>query len=179
MTRMLWLIATSILCLACTPAGQSERNVVILSHLDPGAEAESDTLFSVYGLGAVRHQFTLADLHAMPTVEVQADFPKGAEPSRWHGVHLSHLLDVLGASGDFHVRLTGLDGYQVEAPQALIADQQPILAYKRDGEMLAIGGLGPLILIWPRRTEPELSEMTDDLWPWGVFALEIISDSDV
>jgi hypothetical protein len=62
----------------------------------------------------------------------------------------------------------------VEVDAAMIAAHQPILAHSVDAQALPLGGLGPFLLVWPRGTAPDLAGMNDDLWAWGVFAIEAL-----
>jgi hypothetical protein len=47
-----------------------------------------------------------------------------------------------------------------------------VLAHSVNGRALTLGEFGPFLLVWPRETAPDLSGMNDDLWAWGVFAIE-------
>lgn len=165
------------LCLGCSPqTGVAGPDPVVLARIDPNADAPAPGLRAAYGLGAPHQGLTLSGLAALGEVELRADFPVGGEVQVWRGVRLTAVLRALGAPEGADVRLTALDGYQVDVPGAMILAHEPVLAYARDGLALDVGGLGPLILVWPRADDPELQDMTDDLWPWGVFAVTVLSE---
>lgn len=128
-------------------------------------------LFAIYGIEVQGARgFTRPELTAMSWRQVRADFPAGTAERVFDGPRLSDVLRAAGLEGS-SVRLTAFDGYEAEVPADLIARYEPVLALRADGEPLATGGLGPVMLVWPRRTQSTLSDMNDDLWPWGVFAI--------
>ena len=96
---------------------------------------------------------------------------------RFSGPRLSDVLAAAGASGA-GARLTAADGYQVEVSAQMIARHQPVFATHVDGQPLGLGSLGPGILIWPRQSDDRLSDMNDDQWVWGVFAIEALETED-
>lgn len=163
---------------ACTPpaAEPAKGPVLVTVFGQAGLEAAPrDGLFARYGLGAGQRavSFDATALAGMPVRQITADFPAGAAPRIFTG---SSLADVLAASGarGASVRLTAFDGYQVEISAEMIAQHDPILATHVAGEPLAVGALGPAMLVWPRQSGGSLSGMNDDLWPWGVFAIETL-----
>lgn len=117
--------------------------------------------------------FTRADLSGMSWRQIRADFPANGPERVFDGPRLSDVLAAAGRAGA-GARLTSVDGYQVEIGAGLIARHEPVLAVRADGEPLAIGGLGPAMLVWPRGAHSDLTDMDDDLWPWGVFAVTAI-----
>jgi hypothetical protein len=128
-------------------------------------------LYAIYGIEVQQARgFTRPELTAMSWRQIRADFPVGGAERTFDGPRLSEVLRAAGLEGA-SVRLTAFDGYEAEVPADLIERYEPILAVRADGEPLAVGGLGPVMLVWPRRTQSTLSDMNDDLWPWGVFAI--------
>lgn len=162
----------------CSPP-QIERGggpVLVTVFSEAGRQAAPrEGLYASYGLG-VGQAATLLDAEALaslPQREMRAAFPRGAQIRTFSG---PALFDVLEAGGVrlAGARVTALDGYQVEIQAPMIPRYAPILATHADGEPLEIGGLGPAILIWPRQTDHRLEDMNDELWPWGVFAIEAL-----
>lgn len=128
-------------------------------------------LFAIYGIEVQSARgFTRPELMAISWRQVRADFPVGSPDRVFDGPRLSDVLRVAGLEGA-SVRLTSFDGYEAEVPAEMIARYEPILALRVNGEPLATGGLGPVMLVWPRRSQGTLADMNDDLWPWGVFAI--------
>ena len=146
----------------------------VLCRVEADSVAPSPSLYAAYGTGGPTQCLSLTDLMRLESVTLDAAFPQGKALSRWTGAPVSAVLAALNVPANSDLRLTALDGYQVTAPASLLAEHEPVLAYQRDGDLLALGDLGPLILVWPRHSDPRLNGMTDDLWPWAIFTLEAL-----
>lgn len=177
----LFVIAAPIIAVlaACTPpAGPASEPVLItVFHEDGEMTPALLGLYNSWGLAGPATGLTAADLAALPQSVIETGYPLGADASSWLGPRLSLLLGEMGAPGA-GARLTAVDGYQVEVTAEELAAHEPVLALRRDGEPLAIGGLGPAILVWPRDTDPALAGTGDDQWPWAVFAVEALEPAD-
>ncbi|MEQ8435718.1 MAG: hypothetical protein RIA71_15920 [Oceanicaulis sp.] len=178
----LFVFAAPIIALlaACAPPAEpvsSEPVLITVFHEGGAATPAPLGLYNSWGLAGPATALTAADLAALPQSVIETGYPLGADPSSWSGPRLSLLLAEMGAPGA-GARLTAVDGYQVEVTAEALTAHEPILALRRDGEPLAIGGLGPAILIWPRDTDAALAGMSDDQWPWAVFAVEVLEPGD-
>lgn len=177
MFRMILTLMAFILTACSPPSIEAGEGPVLVTVFSPGGEASPprEGLFASYGVGIGQgaHFLDGEALAGLPHHEVSADFPVDAPPRVFSGPRLSDLMSAVGSSGA-GARLTAFDGYQVEVPAEMIARHQPIIATHVDGEALAVGGLGPVILVWPRQSDDRLEDMNDDLWPWGVFAIETL-----
>ena len=174
------LAAFAALVLAnCAPSAEPDAGPVLLTVFDAGAGAEQSggALFDRYGLSGPATGFTGAGLATLGEFEIETGYPLGADPARWRGPRLSAVLDAAGAGGAA-ARLTAIDGYQVTISADEIDAFEPVLATRRGGEPLSLGGLGPAILVWPRGDDPALAEMNDDRWVWGVIAVEALEPDD-
>jgi len=171
LTSLIWLAA-------CAPAAADSARepvlVTVFSNSGPEA-APRDGLFARYRLGVDQGAalFDAEALARLPVRQIEVDFPAGAPPRAFSGPGLADVLAASAAPGA-GARLTAFDGYQVEISPEMIAQHDPILATHGDGEPLPVGGLGPVILVWPRQSDDQLADMNDDLWPWGVFAIETL-----
>lgn len=135
-------------------------------------------LYAAYGIETGRARaFTRRDLASLRWRQITTDFPAGSEERVFDGPPLSLVLSEAGLSGVM-VRLTGFDGYEVEIDPQMIARHEPILALRADGQPLNTGGLGPVMLVWPRGNRGALAGMSDDLWPWGVFAIAPVEPAE-
>ena len=76
-------------------------------------------------------------------------------PVRFDGVLMSRLLDAVGAYGD---RLTAyaLNDYQTDIPVEDVRRFGALLALKRDGQYMPIRDKGPLFIVYPYDSNPEL-----------------------
>lgn len=92
--------------------------------------------------------FTLADLAALPQERLTLAYPEWKRSIAFTGPSLQSVLKAAGAKGE-KLELLGLDGYSASLTQELIAGGSFLLALTRDGTPLAIGGHGPLWLVFP------------------------------
>ena len=76
-------------------------------------------------------------------------------PMTFEGVSLDRLMRVVGATGD-QLRAKALDDYTTEIPIADFATFHPILALRRNGEYLPIKDKGPLFIVYPFDSDPQL-----------------------
>jgi len=100
----------------------------------------------VAGLVDSPRPFTLADLRALPRVEIFATLccisnPPGGDlisTTRWSGVSLQHLLvRVRPGARATHLKVTSADGFfEVVSLDAIRADERVMLAYEFDGAPL-------------------------------------------
>lgn len=165
------LLAVATLA-ACGPAPDASPGPALVAVAgETGTAPAPDSLYARYGVEGRLIGLDAAALGAFEAHAMSADFPAGAPARRFEGPRLSALLAAAGAPGA-GARLTALDGYRIDVEAERIAAFEPILAIRADGEPLAVGGLGPAILVWPRLDDERLEAMTDDAWIWGVFAIE-------
>lgn len=98
---------------------------------------------------------TACDLRAldrMPQKTVETRMPDilgVAGTNRWSGVPLSHIAAQLGAGPDADIQLVALNNYAVLVPMSDLRRFDPVLASRRNGELLRVREKGPLILVYP------------------------------
>lgn len=117
-------------------------------------------------------QFDYDALTALDMVKIMADFPKGGVVYEYEGPLLADVLGAAGAKGS-KVTIQALDGYAVEMDAQTAIDQGAVVALKRDGAPLSIGGYGPTHVVFPRAERSDLSEMSDDNWIWSIFHIQV------
>lgn len=116
-------------------------------------------------------EFDLAALEALGMHEVSAQYPNWPARSTFEGPLLADVLAAAGAAGRT-VRTLALDGYAAEIPASDLRTYPIVLAVKRDGRYLGLGGRGPLWVIYPRDDFPALQQAKDDAsLAWAVFAI--------
>ena len=177
MTAQLLVIGALVIS-ACQPehnprAADDAILVTVLSPDGAGAAPEAG-LFQRYGLSGPAEGFTRARLSALESRTIMAAYPPGAAPRAWTGPRLSQVLAAAGAPGA-GARVTALDGYAAGIRAARIAAHEPILALSAGGEALSLGGLGPVMVIWPPDAPGPQSEAGAADWVWGVFAIEALN----
>lgn len=116
-------------------------------------------------------EFDLAMLEALGLHEAKAGYPGWPGVSTFAGPLLADVLAAAGAAGRT-LRAVALDGYAVDIPPADLEKFPVILAVKRDGRYLGIGGRGPIWVVYPREDFPELQQAKDDAaLIWSVFVI--------
>ena len=117
-------------------------------------------------------QFDYDALTALDMVKIKADFPKGGMVHEYEGPLLADVLGAAGATGSI-VTIQALDGYAVELDAKTAIEQGAVVALKRDGAPLSIGGFGPTHVVFPRAERADLAEMPDDNWIWSIFHIQV------
>ena len=116
--------------------------------------------------------FDFNALSSMDMVKVNADFPKGADVHVFEGPLLADVLKAAGANGEM-VTMQALDGYAIEVPLKELVEAGAVVALKRDGTHLSIGGFGPTHIVFPRADRADLADMPDDNWIWSIFHIKV------
>jgi hypothetical protein len=104
-------------------------------------------------------QFDRAMLEALGTVTVETTTPWYNGPVKFEGVSLDKLMKQVGASGE-RVAVVALNDYSSEIPMEDFAKYNVILAMKRNGEYMPVREKGPLFIIYPFDSKPELKSQT-------------------
>ena len=103
--------------------------------------------------------FDRAMVEALGTKVVVTTTPWHTGPVRFEGVSLDQLMKTVGAEGR-SVKATALDDYSATVPLEDFARHGVILALKRDGQYMAPDDQGPLFIIYPYDSNPELHSET-------------------
>ena len=91
----------------------------------------------------------------MQTVRTATPWTEGVQD--FTGVRLRDLLAAVGAQGST-LALTALNDYTVEIPIADARAYDVIVAYRRNGEAMAVRDKGPLWIIYPLDQHAELRD---------------------
>ena len=76
-------------------------------------------------------------------------------PVKFEGVRMSRLLDTVGATGTT-VTAMALNDYSSEIPIEDFRKYPVILALKRDGAYMPVKDKGPLFIVYPYDSDPDL-----------------------
>jgi hypothetical protein len=104
-------------------------------------------------------QFDRAMLESLGMVTIETTTPWYNGPVKFEGVPLDKLMKQVGASGD-HVAVVALNDYSSEIPIEDFAKYNVVLALKRNGEYMPVRDKGPLFIIYPFDSKPELKSQT-------------------
>lgn len=104
-------------------------------------------------------QFDRPMLESLGLVTVETTTPWYSGPVKFEGVSLDKLMKLVGASGD-RAAVVALNDYSSEIPIEDFAKYNVILALKRNGEYMPVKDKGPLFVIYPFDSMPELKSQT-------------------
>lgn len=100
-------------------------------------------------------QFDRAALEALGMVSVVTNTPWYKEPVNFEGVPLAKLMAAVGAKGE-RLAVVALNDYSAEVPMEDVNKYNVILALKRNGEYMPVRDKGPLFVIYPFDSDPDL-----------------------
>jgi hypothetical protein len=100
-------------------------------------------------------QFDRAMLEALGAASFSTTTPWYKEAVKFEGVPLAKLMEAVGATGDRIVSIA-LNDYSAEMPMEDARKYGVLLALKRDGEYMTVRDKGPLFIIYPFDSNPDL-----------------------
>jgi DMSO/TMAO reductase YedYZ molybdopterin-dependent catalytic subunit len=139
------------------PPGQYEAKGWPVLHFGgvPDVDAPAWRL-RIHGAVAAERVLTLADVQALPAVDVRADFHCVTKFSvfdnDWRGVSTRQVLDAVEVDpAATHVMVEAAEGYTANLPLEALLDDDVLLAWGRNGEDLTPDHGWPLRLVVPKR----------------------------
>ncbi|TYC51747.1 molybdopterin-dependent oxidoreductase [Rhodobacterales bacterium] len=100
-------------------------------------------------------EFDMDMLEALPQVERTIETPWTSEATTFSGPRLKTILDAVGAKGSGLI-VTALNDYSAELPYEDAETLETMLATRMNGDLMSVREKGPLFLIYPFDTNPEL-----------------------
>lgn len=100
--------------------------------------------------------FDIASLEKLGTVSFQTTSPWYNGRTTFTGIPLQKLMDYVGAKGSV-VKVTALNDYTTVVPLSDFKKYNTILALKINGEYMRIRDRGPLFIVYPYDSMPELN----------------------
>jgi hypothetical protein len=95
-------------------------------------------------------------------------------PNQFAGVLMRTLLQKVGASGRTLV-VTALNDYTTQIPLSDFARYDVLLALKRDGNYMPVSDKGPLFIVYPYDSDPELRRQTYySRSAWQVSEMQVV-----
>ena len=94
-------------------------------------------------------------LETIGTVELTTQTPWYDDEVTFEGVPMSKLMEVVGAEGT-EVLVTALDDYRSVIPMSDFDLYRVVLAMRRNGELMPVRDKGPLFVVYPYDSDPEL-----------------------
>jgi hypothetical protein len=117
-------------------------------------------------------ELDMAMLESIGMVTIRSQTPWYENPVEFEGVSMKALMDYVGAEGT-DVTVTALNDYQSTVPMVDFDQFNTVLAMKRDGELMPVRDKGPLWLVYPYDTSPELN--TDKYFSRSVWQIKAIT----
>lgn len=94
-------------------------------------------------------------LETLGMVRFQTMTPWYDQPVEFEGVPVRAVLEAVGASGD-QVTAVALNDYKATIPTEDFTRFDVVLALKRDGQYMPVRDKGPLFIVYPYDSDPEL-----------------------
>ncbi|WP_223870812.1 molybdopterin-dependent oxidoreductase [Salipiger aestuarii] len=136
------------------------------------AVADSDVMLTTT-VNDVTRSFTMTELQALPVerFETKTIWTEGTQS--FEGVPLAAVLDELGVT-EGTVSAQAINDYAVDIPVDEITETAPIIAYHQNGGAMSRRDKGPLWLVYPYDSHPELqSEVIYSRSIWQMDRLSV------
>lgn len=118
--------------------------------------------------------FDMPMLKALPGRTGKMETPWTEDQTRFDGPLLRALLEEVGAHGKT-LRITALNDYSAEVPMSDAIDFDTMLAVEMNGRPMSVRDKGPIFMIYPFDTNPELyNEKYFSRSVWQIKAIEVI-----
>ena len=172
--RMKYLATFAVaLAASLSAAAESPSGAVVLTvagAIDktnrPPFDAARDAFFDYHERSFDRAwAFDLAALEAFPMRRAAID--RGGGPEVFSGPRLTDVLGSVGCRGA--LTTLALDGFGSEISATEVAARDWILATRADGRPFALGGRGPLWLLFDPPGDRPATEEERGMWPWALF----------
>lgn len=179
LVRIPFVALITALCFWSGVAVAQERVIVTLSgnisEQNRGSTGPDDVnFFRVMGV-EFESAYSVTDdmLSELPQNSLSAPLPGTDRPDvSFSGPLLRDVSALAGAVQKTLVPLA-LDGYQQSITPDIITEYNPILATHLNGTPLALGELGPAMIVFPAQGNSVLDEELGALEVWGVFYIEV------
>ncbi len=120
-----------------------------------------------------RAEFDRTMLEALGISELTVETAWTDGRPTFSGVLGSRILDAVGARGD-EIVARAINDYQVTIPISDLRRYPILFALKQDGRYMRVRDKGPIWVIYPRETYPELdNEETKQKWIWQLSSIHI------
>lgn len=141
-------------------------------------QPKSEVILSITGKiantnGPGRADFDREMLVALGMAEIKTTHSWADKATTFEGVPFAKVLEAVGASGT-KLRAVAINNYAIELEAAELRKYPVILAMKADGQELRRRDRGPLWVVYPRDSFPELKDEKHNFkWIWQLRSLEV------
>lgn len=114
-------------------------------------------------------------LEALPQGKIVTETPWYDDLSEFEGPLASAILEAVGADFTESLRVIALNDYSAVVPASDFLEHGVIFAMKRNGSTLRVRDKGPLFLVYPFDSNPDLNaEIYYNRSVWQIKAIEIL-----
>lgn len=148
MRVFLYLVVSSLFlstCYAASTTSTPEDKVVLTISGKIGSNGQGEA-----------QKFSIADLEKLGSQTIETTTPWYDGRMRFEGVSFNTLFDKVNAQGQT-VKVVALNDYTISVPVDDLKKNNAILAYKRNGNLMPVRDKGPLFIIYPYDSRPELN----------------------
>ena len=135
----------------------------------PGYDARKDVFFGYHEQTFDRAiEFDRAMLEGLGVREISISYKDWGGAIAFSGPRLADVLKAAGCDGS-KLFTMALDGFATEIPASEVAAHDWVVSTRADGRPHAIGGRGPLWLVFDPPGERAATEEEENMWPWALF----------
>ena len=117
--------------------------------------------------------FERALLETLGSAKIKTTNPWSDGADEFEGVGLATLMKAVGATGSL-VTAYALNDFTTKIPVSDFSRFHPILALKRNGEYMPVRDKGPLFIVYPYDSDPELrQQLYYNRSAWQIARLKI------
>jgi len=145
--------------------------ITIICHIGDAATGERIQKIKLYGAINEPAPFfiTISDLEQLSLTEYPVFNPYRKKTITYKGVLMKELVKKFGQPGVTKIMIGAIDGYQSEF---IIQEWQKwniLFAFKADGELMGPDRNGPLKVIMPYDTSPDMDRVLyEPKWIWAI-----------
>lgn len=135
---------------------------------------DEPVILQVTGNVEAARSFTLSQLRALGVTTIETSTAWTDGPRLFEGVLARSVMAAIGPVSSDFVTAQALNDYQADIPLSDFADYDVIFAWSMDGQMLTRRDKGPLWIVYPRDSRPQLSEERyEHRWVWQLHRLTL------
>ena len=101
-------------------------------------------------------KIAMSEIRKLPRVSITTRTPWFDGETHFEGALARDVMAYVGAHGET-LSIEALDGYSIKTPAADFRAFDPLFAYRADGKDLAVETKGPLMLVYPFDSHPEIA----------------------
>lgn len=172
-----WTCALALLCFCGAAFAAPEGPVVLtvagaIEHTNRDAfDPFEDKLAAAHDFSFERARaFDMAMLEELGMKTLSVQYPDWPRAYTFEGPLLYDVLRAAGVKGKT-VQVVALDGYAAEISVEELRDHPVLLAVKKDGRYLGLGGRGPTWVVFPRDDFKVFAARDETQWVWSAYLI--------